>query len=114
MKNCFLKKQIAVLCLIFDNLQELHVPRGEMDFLKCKMKLLEPSCKVLHDTPENCSNQACFFAYVHNTQRLSQLHISPFFAFEPRVPWMFQVNRSRKKYHICTARCFSHLPHHSN
>ena len=53
--------------------------------------------RLLHDTPDNWSIQNHCFAFAHNSQPSSNLHISPYeevFHAQPRIPLIFQSNPS--------------------
>ena len=73
--------------------------------------------KILHDIAENLSIQVYLFAYTHNTQPFSHLHISPneiVFHTQPRIPLNFQINVSRNSFRECTVQDGFDLPPHSH
>ena len=51
LKILILKKEIAVLCLIFVILQEFHMLLGQMDWMKYKNKDYELIWELLYMTP---------------------------------------------------------------
>ena len=52
----------------------------------------------LQNTPENWSTQVHMYAYAHNSQRLSEINLSPYkivFHTIPRIPINFELNLHR-------------------
>ena len=57
------------------------------------------------------------YAYAHNSQRLSELNLSPYeivFHNIPKIPINFELNLQRDTYRNCTSQFCQNLPLHTH
>ena len=115
----YVNKEMAHLCTLMG-----IRPSPRTAYSPCTNSLVEVQNRnlgthlrmFLHDTLKEWAFQVHMYAYVHNSQPLSDLNVSPYeivFHTRPRKPLSFDLNVTRDTSKSFVSRYCSQLPEHS-